>query len=253
MPVVEFRLHRAYKSASLIRNSVEAEYGLDELDWTNDNVLGCLAKYSKDTLLHYYIWATIAVQERRYFRKCIDDDDQIDDACDQLRAYDIEFSPFARSDDDEGDEYFLWFLQNEEAFESLWGTLTYEVFQLLFRDRSFLLQFNRIVAEHLQAGNVAIPDTFIANNGFLKRDGYFPAWLKRAIFHRDQGLCVLCQKDLSSLFHTESQVHFDHMVPLPSWGFNDPCNLQLLCQHCNLSKSGTTSVTSAKYVPFWNE
>ncbi|MEZ6057635.1 MAG: HNH endonuclease signature motif containing protein [Planctomycetaceae bacterium] len=251
MPVVELRLHRAYKAASLIRSAVEADCGLDEIDWTNDTVLGALVKYSKDTLLHYYIYATIAVYERRYFRKCVDDDEQIKQACDVFRAYDLSFTPFANTNKCKDDQYFSWFQQNEENFETFWEMLTDEVFQLLFRDRSFLLKFNCQVADHLRSGAVSIPDNFIAHNGFLKRDGFFPAWLKRAIFHRDQGLCVLCQSDLTSLFHADTKVHFDHMVPLASWGFNDPCNLQLLCQSCNLSKAGSNSKTSAKYIPFW--
>ncbi|MCK5057956.1 MAG: HNH endonuclease [Candidatus Aminicenantes bacterium] len=41
------------------------------------------------------------------------------------------------------------------------------------------------------------------------------------------------------------------MVPLSEYGINDPCNLQLLCQECNLSKSNKDEVTSIKYRTWW--
>lgn len=252
MPVAELRLYRAYTAASVVRNSVEAEYGLEEIDWSNDLVLRCLTKYSKITLLHYYTYATMSLYERRLFRKDIDDTDQLNAIVSEFDAYDIPVTPFTAHSSNDGFDFYDWFTENEASFETIWELVTDEVFQLLFRDRQFLLQFNKYVADYLRNGAVTLPTSALARNGYLRRDSYYPSWLRAGIFHRDQGRCVLCQTDLTSLFHTDSEIHFDHMVPLVAWGTNDPCNLQLLCESCNLAKSGTDAVTSALYVPFWN-
>ena len=43
--------------------------------------------------------------------------------------------------------------------------------------------------------------------------------------------CAGCLKKLS-----DTKYHVDHIVPLSKSGRNSPENLQILCQHCNLSK-----------------
>lgn len=47
-----------------------------------------------------------------------------------------------------------------------------------------------------------------------------------------EGRCALCGKVLDR----SAQPHVDHKVPLALGGRNDPANLQLLCQRCNLGK-----------------
>jgi hypothetical protein len=41
------------------------------------------------------------------------------------------------------------------------------------------------------------------------------------------------------------------MVPLAQWGTNDPCNLQLLCEACNVRKAGGEAVTGHRYAAWW--
>jgi 5-methylcytosine-specific restriction endonuclease McrA len=77
-------------------------------------------------------------------------------------------------------------------------------------------------------------------------------WVRDAVFFRDHGRCVLCQVDLSGLLATDRSDHFDHMVPLEKWGINDPCNIQLLCEVCNLRKAAGESVTGYRYSPRWS-
>jgi 5-methylcytosine-specific restriction endonuclease McrA len=43
-------------------------------------------------------------------------------------------------------------------------------------------------------------------------------------------LCVGCRQSIKDAFHV------DHIVPISKGGSNNPSNLQLLCQTCNLSK-----------------
>lgn len=88
------------------------------------------------------------------------------------------------------------------------------------------------------------------------KQGYFkrcciPSWLKKAIFHRDQGKCVFCNKDLTGLYNTLSQINFDHIVPLSCHGANDPTNIQLSCRDCNGQKSNKNKSTSNIYAKWW--
>ncbi len=253
MKMQESHLDFAYEAASIIRSCVEEGYGYEEIDWDDEAVLVCLTKYSRITLLHYYIFANICAYERRRFRKDVSEFFQIEAAMQLLRTYEIEFVPYKYDEDSDSDEdMFDWFESNENAFLLLWEQVADEVFQLLLRNRWFLLQFNKGLAEFLGSGAVQLPPKIFEKTGYIKRESYFPTWLRKGIFHRDQGICALCQQDLTSLFHRGAHLHFDHIVPLAAGGVNDPSNLQLLCAGCNLSKSGNRSITSKKYVPFWS-
>ena len=129
--------------------------------------------------------------------------------------------------------------------------MTDEIFHLLFANREFLLDFNKTLAEYLEDNPNLIPSEFRNKVGKIKRAKYLPKWLKKAIFYRDQGKCVSCFRDLTGLLSTENVLHLDHIVPLGSWGVNDPCNLQLLCEDCNLNKGGKQLSTGNRYIQWW--
>jgi hypothetical protein len=154
--------------------------------------------------------------------------------------------------DEDDDWFYKWFLSQEEQFEQLWEKLTDEVFHLLFANRTFLLTFNQALADFLKSGRVSIPSEYLNNKGVIKRASHIPAWLKKAVFYRDQGKCVLCQKDLSGLLSTDRVLHYDHIVPLNMWGTNDSSNFQLLCEKCNLEKSGNVAKTAYRYPSWWD-
>jgi 5-methylcytosine-specific restriction endonuclease McrA len=124
------------------------------------------------------------------------------------------------------------------------------VFFLLFSNRNFLRNFNLALAKYLQENPKFVPEKCRRKDGKVKRDGYIPTWAKKAVFFRDQGRCVLCTKDISGMLNTCTP-HFDHIVPLIMWGVNDPCNLQLLCEQCNLKKSGNSSITVNRHAEWW--
>ncbi len=55
-----------------------------------------------------------------------------------------------------------------------------------------------------------------------------PRAVQREVWQRDGGICVECS--------SKAKLCFDHIVPFSRGGSNTVRNLQLLCEHCNLSK-----------------
>jgi len=144
--------------------------------------------------------------------------------------------------------YVYEFLYDD--YQELLNKLSSEVFYILFMNREFLLEFNRIIAIHIEGLTVDDNDPNITQN--LKRDGVLfradiPQWVKDAVFFRDRGHCVFCKCDLTNLITRLKPKNFDHMVPLNLSGANDVSNIQLTCETCNLSKSGDLIETSNTY------
>lgn len=258
----QFIFHRTYEMASLVEACVSNSSSFIEMDWDNPDVLKCLSEFSKTSLLHHYIYAMISVEERRDLRK---NNDIYEDSEDErarveetLRAYGINFLPYSKFlpallvNEGEDFPFRQWFYFHEDCFGLLWEKMTDEVFHLLFANRAFLLQFNLSLADFLKSRKVNVPPEYLDQKGVLKRQAYLPPWVKKAIYYRDQGQCVLCQRDLSGLLSTDQRIHVDHIVPLNLWGSNDPSNLQLLCEDCNLRKSGISANTATRYHPWWN-
>lgn len=257
-----FIFRHVYDMAALVEECVYDPMSFVEIDWSNDDVLDCLINFKKISLLHHYIFAMISVEHRREYRKNEDfyeDSEGIrDEIQETLKTYGISFTPYDeyieslpnKSEDD----YFFhkWFREHEPQFEQLWEQITDEVFHLLFANRAFLLAFNEALAKFLLSNKVRIPSSFVNEKGVLKRQSYFPVWLTKAVFHRDQGKCVLCYRDLTGLINTDYQIHYDHIVPLKLWGTNDSCNVQTLCADCNLKKSGKVAQTTMRYQPWWD-
>jgi hypothetical protein len=144
-------------------------------------------------------------------------------------------------------------LYNDGPFEDLLEHLSEEIFFLMFMNREFLRNFNRMLAAYVSKlkikGLKSHERDFFKKDGVLKR-ARIPVWARRAVFYRDRGLCGSCQRDISGLVSIHSDKHFDHMVPLAVGGVNDVTNLQLLCGRCNLRKQHKHSDTS-KYYEKW--
>jgi hypothetical protein len=58
---------------------------------------------------------------------------------------------------------------------------------------------------------------------------YIPSSVKKAVWVRDHGKCVLCG--------SSKKLHFDHDIPFSKGGGNTEKNIRLLCEKCNLRKS----------------
>jgi 5-methylcytosine-specific restriction endonuclease McrA len=80
-----------------------------------------------------------------------------------------------------------------------------------------------------------------------------PKWVRDAVFFRDHGRCVFCHANLSGLLSLDRLDPFDHIVPLAKGGINDPTNVQLLCETCNLKKSDCDARTGLRYPAWWPE
>ncbi|WP_454825398.1 HNH endonuclease [Paraburkholderia xenovorans] len=59
----------------------------------------------------------------------------------------------------------------------------------------------------------------------------------RELFSRQRGCCAVCRILLPKDYHE------DHVVPLTRGGSNDIGNIQLLCPHCNRTKSDKDPIT----------
>lgn len=256
-----FKFRQVYDIAALVEACVDDEESLMELDWANRDVTLAAVKFSKISLLHCYIYAMIAVEHRRRYRKDADlyDAEEIKRIEALLDAYEIEYAPYAQFSspipEDKAtsraeDPFYLWFLSQEPAFELLWEKLTDEAFHLLFANRAFLLRFNRALARYLRRDPTLLPPEYLGADGRIKRQPV-QFWVRDAVFFRDHGRCVLCQVDLSGLLSTDRIDHLDHLVSLADWGTNDPCNIQLLCEACNLRKASGEPLTGDRYSPWW--
>ena len=117
-------------------------------------------------------------------------------------------------------------------------------FEILFRDKEFLLNFQLRVKDVI-ANKINKNLPIFNKNGNLKRVT-IPAWLKKAIFYRDKGTCQLCRKDISGQFNHYNELNYDHLLPLGAGGTNDSTNFILLCRECNQKKK-------AKIIKFENK
>lgn len=131
-----------------------------------------------------------------------------------------------------------------------------EVFFLTFINRGLLSLLQHRAAFYLERLKVADMEEgdrrLFRKDGVLKR-APIPKWAKKAVFFRDRGRCVLCNRDLSGIISLQSSANFDHILPLALSGTNDVTNLQLLCLECNTKKShrhaGTRSTVERWFSP----
>lgn len=164
-----------------------------------------------------------------------------------LRSNSIGYSSVNPSEFDrcEGYEY-LDALQQEDLIAELCERISKQVFHVLFSNRGTMSAFGHMVGGYvLHTAPSFAPEAF-NEAGYLLRAS-IPTWAESAVFHRDKGRCVLCQTDLTKLFSQQSQIHYDHIVPLARGGMNCVTNLQLTCSRCNLSKGGRSAATSREY------
>ena len=121
----------------------------------------------------------------------------------------------------------------ESQYYDVIDNIKRDVLHLLFQNRMLLMHFNTFMSDVLQ--------------GKSSRKN-MPQWVKRAVYYRDNGRCVMCQKDLSGLVDVEEEYEkqFDHILTLEQGGLNDISNIQLMCSCCN-QKKGTQTYTSNVY------
>lgn len=163
---------------------------------------------------------------------------------------------FEDADEDDISSYmFETYLS--QPYEDLYRQTVSEVFYVLFQNRQLLLLFNEYISGVIRGANLDsiadLPWELFSERSVLKRVRP-PTWARHAVFFRDRGRCVLCDKDLSGLINLENAENYDHMVPLALHGLNDVSNLQLLCAECNqLEKRDRRGITSNVYQAWYPE
>ena len=249
---MELLFYRVYEMAEIIGDIIKNDAScFDEPDWTSSEVSGCLLKFSKVSVLQHFCFAMIRTWQLRTYLKDPETVEvaSIEEALTRYNIPHVSFENFLRSkfpgqaaEDISDNALYAWVCeQEEETFCHLWGKTTDEVFHLLFGNRSFLLRFNLKLAEfRQQRGDRQSPRCGI------------PHWVKKAVYFREKGKCALCKRDLSGLIAIDPKQHYDHMVPLKALGINDPCNMQLLCAVCNLTKAASAGRTSSLYDAWWD-
>ena len=241
----EYKFDSIYDLVSLIDGHVKG--GSQFWNYDEELFIQSATKFSKFTLLHLYTITTAFNYYRRDFRKNVDciDEDGFQYWYDLFKTYNVDY---CRCDFESEDGIYNWFEENEDSFLNLFQEMADEVFHILFSNRNFLLQFNKILYE--TTVDALIPEERLSKKGTIKRTN-IPVWVKKAVFHRDKGRCVYCNCDLTNIYHTLTNANYDHMVPLDLMGVNDPCNIQLTCERCNKKKGNKEESTSNQYIPWW--
>jgi hypothetical protein len=255
----DFKFCASYKLADEVRAAVFDGYCDPPLEIASD-FENQVMKPIKNSLLHDYITHYINGYFYFYLMDAGGDEcsgDEITQWCEEYKIplktpEEYYTSVGIEWVEDETDffEYNTEYLLDMASTE-LTPLIQTEVFNLLFSDRCFLIEFNKLIAEEISGLKVIDFPNVLKRDGVLKRATYWPAWLKRALFCREKGLCAICKTDLSSIFHTGGKLAIDHMVPLNLGGVNDSSNLQMLCEKCNLEKLGDTIVTTNLHPTFW--
>ncbi len=242
----EYKFSDIYELVSLIDGSVR--YGEPFWNYNEEAFIKSSSNFSKFTLLHLYIITRAFNYHSRDFGKNGDcfDEEKVKEWVFRFETYGIQIKPCDISD---GEEPYNWLEENSEEFLELFSAMADEAFHILFYNRNFLLEFNKLVTNTIR--EIEYPSELLTKKGRLKRMR-IPEWLRTAVFHRDKGRCVYCNIDLTNIVNTINQKNFDHMVPLDIFGSNDPSNMQLTCESCNKSKSNKGSSTSFIYSPWWN-
>jgi len=234
----EFGFSWTYEMASFIRQIIfEEDQSLIDIteyfENIDDEFKARSLKPSKVTHLHDLIGTSI-FSYVEYWERHTDFDDELTTL---LESYEISIK--------KGDNL------GELVIEKVVPRVTEEVFTILYPDRELLLKLNEIISDHICTLLQKDHPDFLAKDGVVLRNSYWPIWLQRAVIFRDQGRCCFCLCDLTGLLVAGAEEHMDHVVPLHLGGTNDPTNIQLLCEACNKSKGANPGKTTKRQHLFW--
>ncbi|MDS1774062.1 HNH endonuclease signature motif containing protein [Vibrio vulnificus] len=175
------------------------------------------------------------------------------------RKFDDEFAPYAESvlnqhnvtlvkSANENREYD-WYLF--EQLKNISGRVAHEAFCILFDDRELMRAFSLLSSKYICETLKSDYPRYLEKNGQIKRYSNWNQWLRNALIHRENGRCAICKSDLTGAISLGKKIHIDHIVPISRGGTNDPTNLQVLCEACNLSKGNRNTDTGVlRHVPW---
>lgn len=252
--LLEYKFKSIYRFVDIVYETIEK--GVDYLDFDFDQFVVSASKFNEKSLLHIFAENILFNHFHIEFYETGDslEDDCIDWWIELMNEYKIKLTDDMFNSDLDN-PFYHWYTANEDVFKKFFGAISNEVVHILFNDKQFLVKFNKHVR------NMIKDDSFSANyliwpEGSRKNDGTIirrdiPQWVKDAVFHRDKGRCVFCNKNLTCLIDNIDRKHYDHIIPLKDYGTNDPCNIQLTCENCNKRKGAQDKVPDYKYPSWW--
>lgn len=250
-----YKLESIYYFISIIQESIDCQF--DFWNFDAEQFVKSALKFNKVSLLHVYVSSTLSCYFSRYFRKNADLI-EYEDICwwiELMHTYRVGIDQVSFNDEDE-DFVDKWYNRNEFAFEKLFLMMANEIVHILFSDMNFLHKFNQLVARAIKDDDQSYTDILTWPQNSRNIDGTIkrctiPHWVKRAVYHRDKGHCVFCNKDLTCLVTRLNNKNYDHIIPLKQYGANDPCNIQLTCETCNKTKGGKHLIPNYNYQSWW--
>ena len=251
----DYKFKSIYQFVDIIYKMVENDFNF--WNFNPESFVQSALKFNRCSLLHIYVSSTLYCFYSREFLKDGDliEDDDIKWWIELFIDYGVKLRK-RKCDYDEDNASWNWFKRNKDSFIEFFDVISDEIVHILFNNKQFLIKFNRLVRNVLidkdnsYCDFVFWPSGARNNNGTIKRCNV-PQWVKQAVYHRDKGRCVFCNKDLTGIVNTLSQKNFDHIIPLNDYGTNDPCNIQLTCEDCNKGKGGRDIVPVYKYQKWW--
>jgi len=257
----DFNLENIYFFVDLIDTSVRSDNEVvSEFSYDDEQFIESATKFNKLTLLHIFIVNKLFQYYNDYIHHnsdiLCDDDEWLNSIEDLFDKYNVKIEKFTENypnpDDVDDLDHKLeeWYDSNEDKFNDLFNKISNDVFYVLYGNRRFLRDFNILVSKEID--KLEIPKDLKNEQGKIKRVD-IPVWVKKAVFLRDKGRCIKCSKDLTGLIASDTNLHYDHIVPLNLNGANDPTNIQLMCSDCNLKKSGNVIETTNIYSPWWKD
>lgn len=252
----EYKFNSVYKFVDIISEMVESE--CDFWNFDDEMFVQSALKFNKISLLHIYVVSTLYSYYSRDFRKfgdCVEDED-VSWWIDLMKVYDVKLTKRGYCNREGDCDAWNWFKKNEKKFFKFFDAISDEIVHILYNDKHFLVKFNRLVRHVVKDEDgfyskiVSWPIGARNDDGTIKRCT-IPQWVKQAVFYRDKGRCVFCNKDLTGLVNTLNNKNFDHIIPLHDYGTNDPCNIQLTCEECNKSKGDKDIEAKYMYQTWW--
>ena len=195
------RFYNIQAGYDLAQRAVDAVYGvLDGFDYFEDFVdyqdslfAEGVGLPQKHTLLHVFLENLEAVSLEPALWN-ISHSENFEFLESYLRVAGVKLPAWFREDDIDN--------HSEEVkalFPCAVATAAQSAFEILFNDREFLYEFQLQLKEVIQRDDTPHPAKYYEDNGRVKRPGYLPQWLRKAVYLRDRGRCQHCFKDVSGI------------------------------------------------------
>lgn len=195
------------------------------------------------TILHSFVQNYLIAEWHYAYRKL--DDDFAPYALSILAQHSIYPTSFSNENRD-----YDWFLFEQLKIVS--RRVAHEVFCVLFEDRELMRSFSIFISRFIESLCQSDYPAFLEKDGQIKRYSNWNVWLKEALFNRENGRCAICKCDLTGVIALGKKIHIDHIIPISSGGTNDPTNLQILCDDCNLKKGNRNTETGVLRQVLWD-